>query len=390
MKDSATIKLLIVDDCAEDRETYRRILGQSPDYDFNILESETGEDGLDACRKETPDCLILDYMLPDIDGLEFLAEIKKIPFQGVVIMLTGEGNETIAVQALKEGAHDYLVKGNDLLTSFNRTLKSALRMNDLNLKRKRAEEKLKFYAQELERSNKELEDFASMACNDLQEPLRKFISFSGRLGQEYDHVLDDQGKNYLERMDRAAKRMKGFIDDLLDYSKVTSRAKPFERTDMKKLIDEVLEGLEIPIARTKATVNNNGLPILEVDWVQMRQLFHNLLANALKFHKEGVAPVINLSGTADGNGNWKILVEDNGIGFDEKHVDRIFKPFERLHGMNSYEGTGMGLAICRKIVDRHGGDITVCSQQGQGTTFAVTLPEKQRVNHKQEVSPLII
>ena len=302
------INILIIDDCSEDRETYRRLLKQNPDYHFNVMECETGEEGLELCQREKIDALVLDYMLPDIDGIEFLQELKKFSFQGVVLMLTGEGNEKVAVQALKEGAHDYLVKGKDLFASFHRTIQSAIRMNESNLKRKRAEGKLKYYAKELERSNKELEHFAAMACHDLQEPLRKFMAFGERLSREYEPVLDEQGKSYLERMDRAAKRMKNFINDLLQYSKVTTRENSYQVVDLNEMMVEILEILEFQISRTQGKVVVGNLPQLEVDPMPIRQLFTNLLGNALKFHKEEVSPLVKISAQKDGEGYWVIHI----------------------------------------------------------------------------------
>ncbi len=383
------INILIIDDCSGDREVYRRLLHQNPDYQFNVMESETGEEGLELCRQEKIDCLVLDYMLPDIDGIEFLQELKKFAFQGVVLMLTGEGNEQVAVRALKDGAHDYLVKGKDLFTSFQRTIQSAIRVNESNIKRKRAEAKLKYYAKELERSNKELEQFAAMACHDLQEPLRKFTAFGDRLSREYGQVLDEQGKEYLVRMDKAAKRMKNFINDLLQYSKVTTRENSYQVVDLNNILEETLEILEFQISRTQGKVVVGKLPPLEVDSIPIRQLFINLLSNALKFHKENHPPLVKVSAQKDGEGHWVIQVEDNGIGFDEKYSERIFKPFERLHGMNVYEGTGMGLAICSKILESHNGSIEVNSQPGKGTCVKVRLPEKRNRNDMVQVSPMI-
>ena len=384
------VNILIIDDCSEDRETYRRLLSQNPDYNFHIMECETGEEGLELCQQEKIDGLVLDYMLPDIDGIEFLQELKKFSFQGVVLMLTGEGNEKVAVQALKEGAHDYLVKGKDLFSSFHRTIHSAIRMNESNQQRKRAEEKLKYYAKELERSNKELEHFAAMACHDLQEPLRKFIAFGDRLSKEYEPVLDEQGKGYLARMGKAANRMKNFINDLLEYSKVTARDKSYQMVDLNQMMVEVLEILEFQISRTEGQVLVDNLPQIELDPMPTRQLFINIIGNALKFHKKDVPPIVKVSAQKDSEERWVIHIEDNGIGFDEKFSERILKPFERLHGMNAYEGTGMGLAICKKIIENHNGSINVSSKLNEGTSINISLPEKHNKEEHQHISPMII
>jgi len=230
---------------------------------------------------------------------------------------------------------------------------------------------------ELERSNEELEGFAAIASHDLKEPLRKVIAFGDRL-QSILPDLDSQAKNYLDRMRNATERMQLFIDDLLKFSKVSSQTSAFEKVDLNKLVANVLEDLETRISRTKGMVNIVNLPTLEMDPFKTHQLFLNLIGNGLKFHREGVPPVVTLTSFHDGVGNWEIKIEDNGIGFNEKYAERIFKPFERLHGNSAYEGTGMGLAICRKIVSHHDGEITVHSQPGKGTVFTITLPETQR------------
>ncbi|MCH8157480.1 MAG: HAMP domain-containing protein, partial [Nitrospinae bacterium] len=229
---------------------------------------------------------------------------------------------------------------------------------------------------ELKRSNQELENFAYIASHDLQEPLRKIITFGDRL-KELATGLNPQGKDYLDRMQNASLRMQDFIHDLLDYSRVTSQTKNFGPTDLAKVVQEVLDHLEHKIARTKGAVHIDSLPCLEADPRQMRQLFQNLIGNALKYHREDVTPVVRLSSSKNGDGLWEIRVQDNGIGFDEKYAERIFKLFERLHGRSAYRGTGIGLAICQKIAHNHHGNITATSKPGEGSTFIVTLPEKQ-------------
>lgn len=245
--------------------------------------------------------------------------------------------------------------------------------------RKGTEEQLECYAAELKRSNQALQDFASIASHDLQEPLRKIVAFSDRIKTNYGEKLDGQGRDYLERMQSAAERMKRFINDLLEFSRVTTKAKPFEPTDLDTVVSEVLCDLEARIAQTQGKVETDKLPTLLADTFQMRQLFQNLIGNALKFHKKGEPPVVKVSATeGPKKGFWTVIIQDNGIGFDEKYLDRIFKPFERLHGRSEYEGSGIGLAICQKIVERHNGEITAKSKPREGTTFIFTLPEKQK------------
>jgi PAS domain S-box-containing protein len=230
----------------------------------------------------------------------------------------------------------------------------------------------------LEQSNRELESFAYVASHDLQEPLRKIQTFAERLKATCAAALGPTGLDYLERMHGAATRMRGLIDDLLSFSRVSSKAQPFARVDLTGIVHEVLGDLESTIEKAGATVSVGPLPTLEADPTQMRQLFQNLLSNALKFRREDVAPSISVRGTTDVQGFRCVLeVEDNGIGFDEKYLERIFNVFQRLHGRGQYEGTGIGLAICRKIVERHGGEISARSSPGNGATFLITFPLQQ-------------
>jgi signal transduction histidine kinase len=241
-------------------------------------------------------------------------------------------------------------------------------------KRIQAEQTFAHYTQELERSNQELQDFASIASHDLQEPLRKIIAFADRLKTLYAYALDSQGQDYLQRMQKAAKRMQHLIEDLLQYARVTSKAQPFRTTDLKQILQEVLSDLEVRLGQCQGKVEVAELPVIEADAMQMRQLFQNLLSNALKFHKKGAVPVVKVGSRPIEGGYYELYVEDNGIGFGQKYVDRIFKPFQRLQGRHEYEGTGMGLAICQKIVQRHGGEITARSVVGKGSTFIIRLP----------------
>lgn len=242
--------------------------------------------------------------------------------------------------------------------------------------RKRAEEELKSYMTRLEESNQALQDFASIASHDMQEPLRKIISFGNILKHKHGAAIGE-GKNYLDRILSATDRMQNLLKSLLDYSRIATQAEPFREVDLNAIIREVLSDLEVRIERTGGQVDVGELPVLSAEPTQMRQLFQNLVGNGLKFHRQGQSPVVKVRGGVDGDGQW-IVVEDNGIGFEEEHLERIFAPFQRLHGRSSqYEGTGMGLAICRKIVERHGGTITARSTPGLGSTFVITLPEKQ-------------
>ncbi len=238
---------------------------------------------------------------------------------------------------------------------------------------------------ELERSNRELQDFAFVASHDLQEPLRKIQAFGDRLRTKHGSQLNEEARDYLSRMHGAAGRMHTLINDLLTFSRVTTKAQPFAPTDLNRIVREVLSDLEVRVQDNDGRVDVGELPTIDADALQMRQLFQNLIGNALKFHRPGVPPIIKVTGSISRNGDGSddagdrltLTVQDNGIGFDEKYLDRIFTPFQRLHGRNEYEGTGIGLAVCRKIVERHGGTLTARSKAGEGSTFVATLPVRQ-------------
>lgn len=258
---------------------------------------------------------------------------------------------------------------------------------DAELKRANAflEKRVEERTKELSRSNRELQDFAYVASHDLQEPLRKIQSFGNLLyDEEKDHISPD-GNAYLNRMLDAAGRMRVLIEDLLTFSRVTTKAQPFEKINLNKIIDEVISDLETSIADVKGKVRVEKLPEIEADPLQMRQLFQNLLTNALKFHKKNVPPEIKIAidkNTNTGKINTRyntitIVVSDNGIGFEQQYADQIFTIFERLHGRSEYKGTGIGLAVVRKIVERHKGHVTATSKLSEGATFSITLPLRQ-------------
>jgi signal transduction histidine kinase len=263
-----------------------------------------------------------------------------------------------------------------------------LKIQQLMRDMRRSHDELKVYAKKLESSNKELQDFASVASHDLQEPLRKIQAFSDRLRSKCAGALEDQGRDYLDRIQNAAGRMQTLINDLLTYARVATKARPFVTTDLVSVTREVVSDLEARIEQVNGRVEVGELPSVEADPLQVRQLMQNLIGNSLKYKRTDVAPVVSIYGhhlteapsktpSAPPGRYCQILVEDNGIGFEEVYSEKIFTIFQRLHGRTEYEGTGVGLAVCRKIVERHGGTITARSTPGKGSTFMVTLPLQQ-------------
>jgi two-component system sensor kinase FixL len=248
-----------------------------------------------------------------------------------------------------------------------------------------AEQQLRDYMQQLERSNRELERFASVASHDLQEPLRKIQAFSDRLRDKYQAELAETGRDYLERIRSAAKRMQDLINDLLMFSRISAKEQSYSRVNLTKVAKSVLSDLEVRVEETEAEVTIGDLPTIDADPVHMRQLLQNMIGNALKFTRAEVRPTVEVTAEPaspselgpDDPEMVKIHVRDNGIGIEPRHHERIFSIFERLHGRGKYEGTGVGLAVCRKIVEQHRGYIKLASVPGEGTTFTIFLPLRQ-------------
>jgi PAS domain S-box-containing protein len=276
-----------------------------------------------------------------------------------------------------EETHAYADDDVELLTSVAGQVAVAIERRRAEVALRRSEAELKKFAAKLEASNRELQDFASVASHDLQEPLRKIQAFGDRLKTKYADALGEGGRDYLERMQNAAGRMQTLINDLLTFSRVTTKAQPFVRVDLAEVAADVVSDLEARVERSGGQVEMGEMMTLDADPLQMRQLLQNLIGNALKFHKPGEPPLVRVwcerAVTPEGE-LCRLHVVDNSIGFDEKYLDRIFTVFQRLHGRHEYEGTGVGLAVCRRIAERHSGSITAESEPGRGSAFVVTLP----------------
>ncbi len=500
------IRILLV----EDEEAHIELVSRAFDsrrQNMQFMVAKSLKKAKDQLTSFKPDVLIADWLLPDGNGIDLLpADQENPPFP--TIIMTSHGNEKFAVEAIKAGAIDYVVKSietladmphivdrclrewehinqrkitefklkeseeryralfdnspnllaqfngegrflainpamaqslgldqNDIIdkkiteiipgevAEFRRSMISkalkewqTLTFEDVRNRRyfhstyiptrlkegdicqvivkeitktKLYSEELKAYNEKLKQRNRELQDFAYVVSHDLQEPLRNVLEYIKRLIRDYSELLDEQGNGYLFRIQKASKRMQTLVFDLLTYSRINTKTQSYNEIKLTQILRGVLFDLEIRLEETGGRVEFGQLPSIEADLTQMHQLFHNLVNNALKYHRPGIPPIIKVYGqfvklnrpesiNSPAESDFcKIMVEDNGLGIEEKHLDRIFDIFQRLNHSAKNEGTGIGLAICRKIVERHRGSISVQSVVGKGSTFIIHLPLKQ-------------
>ncbi|MCZ6541051.1 MAG: response regulator [Nitrospinae bacterium] len=379
-KDYLKSKILMVDDEPSNISLLENMMMQEG---YEHLYSTTDPTQvMELFSKVKPDLIMLDLNMPKMDGFQIMEQLKERDPESLVpiLVLTALKDEKTRWRALGGGAKDFLCKPFEL-TEASLRIKNLLEMRMLHqrvqMHNEILEEQVLFRTAELERTTEELTNFAYIASHDLQEPLRKIIVFGDRLAGRFDSVLNDTGRDYIQRMQKSAIRMKNLIDDLLNFSQITSHSTPFQPVDLNEVVSEVLSDLEVQIERTQGKVEVTPLPTIEAERFQMHQLFQNLISNSLKYHKENIPPVVTVQHKGSNEGLEEIWIEDNGKGFDEKYLDRIFRPFERLHGISEYDGTGMGLAICQKIMGYHKGHITATSQLSQGAIFIVKLLTRQ-------------
>ena len=305
------------------------------------------------------------------DDLYTVKDLELLAFASDTIALVIERKaKEDALEAYRNQLEELVDKRTTQLAKKNQELRREIK------DRKHAQTVLRAYAKELETSNRELEDFAFISSHDLQEPLRKIQTFSDRLQSSYKDQLDERGQNYLARMQQAAVRSQKLIADLLLYSRISSSITPYTQVELSQTVEAVLHDLRLN-TNSDAVVHLTPLPTIQADAAQMYQLWQNLVGNALKFHLQDSSPVVEIMVIHDETvpeGFCQILIRDNGIGFDEKYLNRIFTVFQRLHTQDEFEGTGIGLAICRRIVERHNGRIWATSSPNQGSSFFVELP----------------
>ena len=492
-------KILIIDDNPDDRAACRRRLQRVPSAKYLIEEADSGTTGLAACQTVRPDCLLLDYRLPDLDGLQVLTRLTEQMGEQApaVIMLTASGQEAVAVEALKCGAQDYLRKSTLTTTNLGRAIDNAIekvtfqralsaqrrqlehlhaavqqasesmmiteadldapgpRITFVNpaftamtgytaeevlgktphllqgpktdrtvldrlrrdltegrlfygetinyrkdgsefalewrvaplrnaegrvthfiatqhdiTARKQAEDERERLLAELQRVTAELQQFAYIVSHDLNEPLRTISNFITLLERRSQGTLDAEAHEYIAFAVEGAQRMQQMIQDLLAYTRA-GQVPEVEAVDCEAVLARVVEALQLRIAECEAVITNDPLPTVRGDATRLGQVFQNLISNALKF-RSAASPRIHVSAQREG-GSWRFAVRDNGIGLDPAQADRIFQVFQRLHTRSEYAGTGVGLSICKKIIEQHGGRIWVESAPGQGATFFFTV-----------------
>ena len=332
--------------------------GQKAGQGFRAMKEV--REGIRACSDE--ERRLLQIRLRKSEGQFLQAEISfvlSLAISVVLISAFGLLTNRIALQR-EEAAEEERAFRAELEREIERT--------------KAAEGRLESTMVELRRSNEELQNFAFVASHDLQEPLRKIRAFTDRVRRRAADALDEESQDSLRRVEAAAERMQRLILDLLELSRITTKTRPHVEVNLEKIVDEVADDLQTRIEETGGRIERGQLPFATTDPAQLRQLFQNLIANALKFQREGVAPVVRVSGERRPDGRVTVEIADNGIGFEERYADRIFVVFQRLHGRGEYEGSGIGLAIVRKIVERHGGTIEARGRPGEGATFVFDLP----------------
>jgi len=384
--------VLMVDDRPDNLLALEAILQP---LELRLVRASSGEEALKRLLNDEFAVILLDVQMPGMDGFETAAHIKQrdrtsgIP----IIFLTAISREVQhQLRGYDAGAVDYLAKPFEPevlrakvavfvdLWAKNQLLQRQSELLELRLQeRDRAQEALARQAMELERSNAELEQFAHVVSHDLQEPLHTLSGFLELLSDQHVKGLDEEGELYVHRAMAGADRMRQLVRDLLEYARVTTSAQPFGTVDMQGAVDSVLADLHDEIEGAGATVTADGLPTVQGDRFQLPQLMHNLVENALKFRSDG-APTVAITCERQGD-EWEFAVRDNGIGIDARYGIHIFTIFQRLHARDDYAGTGVGLAISKKIVERHGGRIWVDSTPGAGATFFFTLPARVAVVH---------
>jgi signal transduction histidine kinase len=329
--------------------------------------AQTAEEFIHLVRSNSYDVVLADYKLPNWNGMESVEILRREGLDIPVILVSGALGELTAVECIKQGAADYVLK--DQLARLPESVRRAIREKRLRQDHKRSQE-------ELGRSNRDLEQFAYVASHDLQEPLRMVATYTQLLAERYRGKLDAEADKYIHYAVDGALRMQKLVQDLLAFSRVGRQGMAVASIDCNDVLQIGLKNLEAAIQESGAIVQHAQLPLLMADSSQLIQVFQNLIGNAIKFHGSS-SPVIHVSAQPEGK-EWVFSVADNGIGIAAEHMESVFVIFQRLHGREEYSGNGIGLSICKKIIEQHGGRIWIESELGHGSTFKFTLPFKAK------------
>lgn len=356
--DQKRLNLLIIDDSLGDARFLLSLLTQALGDSFDALHVESAADARHEMAQGRFDCVFLDYLLEGDSGLEVIRAIRAAGDDTPIIAVSGNGSEEVAVEALSLGAQDYMVKAGLTPAGVKRSLTNAI--EKVRFKRLLAEQR------------RDLEDFAHVAAHDLREPLAGVILFVEWLQDRFADQADDQARGVFTRVLDGADNMSRLLDALLEYAEVGRSQQPLEAVGLAEVVDAATANLQRRIQQTGAVIEADGLPTVLGDRFGLVQLLQNLLANAIKFSGDAT-PVIRIGARAE-QGRWLVSVADNGIGVAPEDHDKIFAPFRRLHQKSEYEGSGIGLATCKRIIAQHEGEIWVESELGVGTTFWFTLP----------------
>lgn len=351
-----TYSVLIADDDSGDRKILRRTL-EKIDLDCDIVEAKSLEEADEACKHHEFNCAFIDYMMPGGDGLEGIARLKEFNPYMAIIMATGEGDEKVASEAIKLGAMDYITKNMVSPQSIERILKHSL--ETLQLKK------------QVDQKQEELKKFSLVLAHDIKSPIAQILQLCNLMAGNIKQGNTDNFERNTNLLIRAAEHSLNLIKSLEEYNLTDNSNISFEKVSMDNILSEVLNILSPAIADKNATVTSDALPEITANAAQIGQLLQNLINNGIKYC-EAQTPAVYISATEQDD-SWLFSVADNGIGIKQEYVDQIFEPFQRLHTNKEYEGTGLGLATCRKIVENHKGRIWCKSEEGKGTTFYFTV-----------------
>ncbi len=363
------LRVLLVEDDPADRDLILREL-QKGEFEITADVAVTADDFRLRIRTNHPDVVLADYNLGQWRGTEALEILRQEGLDIPLILVSGALGDVTAVECIKQGVTDYVLK--DSLARLSVALRGALKDRQLREERKRGQESLAQKIAELARSNADLEQFAYVASHDLQEPLRMVSAYTQLLADRYRGQLDDQADKYIHYAVDGAARMQSLIHDLLAFSRVGRQETAVATTDCNEVVEQTMANLRTAILETGATVTHGPLPRLLANGSQLQQVFQNLIGNAIKF-RSAQAPVIQISAEKKST-EWIFSVADNGIGISEEYAEHVFIIFKRLHTRTEYPGNGIGLAICKKIVERHGGRIKAMPHEGGGTIINFTMP----------------